>query len=92
MRRIGLLVTWDLLDPSHPGRDAGEAHLEVIKPQLQWSRFGAKLNFGESVSFMLIAFLALNWLTNSLLAKSLFVEDFGDSRERSGRLRFLGPA
>ena len=25
---------------------------------------------------MLIAYLALNWLTNSLVAKSLFVEDF----------------
>src|SRR5580704_3323078 len=41
MRRIGLLVTWELLDPLHPGRDAGEARLEVIKPQLQWSCFGA---------------------------------------------------
>src|ERR1700720_2644784 len=41
MRRIGLLVTWELLDPLHPGRDAGEACLEVIKAQLQWSCFGA---------------------------------------------------
>src|SRR3984893_17989302 len=42
MRRIGLLVTWELLDPLHPGRDAGKACLEVIKPQLQWSCFGAQ--------------------------------------------------
>jgi hypothetical protein len=41
MRRIGLFVTWELLDPLHPGRDAGKACLEVIKAQVQWSCFGA---------------------------------------------------
>ena len=41
MRRIGLLVTWELLDPLHPGRDAGKACLEGIKPQRQWSCLGA---------------------------------------------------
>ena len=28
------------------------------------------------MSIVLIAYLALNWLTNNLVAKSLFVEDF----------------
>jgi len=40
MRRIGFLVTWELLDPLHPGRDAGKACLEVIKGQRQRSCFG----------------------------------------------------
>src|SRR6202023_3203765 len=41
MRRIGLLVTWKLLDPLHPGRDAGKACLEAIKAQRQGNCFWA---------------------------------------------------
>jgi hypothetical protein len=41
MRRIGLLVTWELLHPLHPGRDAGKACLEAVKAQRQWNCFGA---------------------------------------------------
>src|SRR6202047_3223051 len=42
MWRIGLLVTWKLLDPLHPGRDAGKACLEAIKAQRQGHCFWAQ--------------------------------------------------
>ena len=40
MRRIGPIVAGELLDPLHPGGDAGKACFEAIEPQLQRSSFG----------------------------------------------------
>src|ERR1700730_2556545 len=40
MRRIGLLIAWELLDPLHPGSDARKPCLESIKAQRQRSCLG----------------------------------------------------